>query len=200
MLLGLGRAVVQPPETVEAHGAAQRVAALALVQLRRRLPAELGLLQPVQGVQGSLDAPDLAQRERQPVLPRVGAEALEHQRGADRARAHRGRQPEHVVPLRRDQLFVGSSGDERRQRRPGRGRTEGVELAVGEVGDARGEAEAQEMRQGEHVVTHPAAVRVMDSYAEVRLVVEQAVDDVSRLARGRNRSVWYGACRDETWV
>src|SRR3954454_22219570 len=46
-LLGLGRAVVQPPETVEAHGAAQRVAALALVQLRCRLPAELGPLQPV---------------------------------------------------------------------------------------------------------------------------------------------------------
>ena len=77
VLLGLGRAVVQPPEAVEAHGTSQGVAAFALVQLRRGLPAKLGPLQPVQGVQGALNASDLPQRQGQPVLPRVGAEPLE---------------------------------------------------------------------------------------------------------------------------
>ena len=53
VLLSLGRAVVQAHETVEAHGAGQGVAAFALVQLRRCLPAELEPFQPVQGVQGA---------------------------------------------------------------------------------------------------------------------------------------------------
>ena len=52
VLLGLGRAAVQAPETVDARGPGQGVAAFALVQLRRGLPAELGPLQPVQGVRG----------------------------------------------------------------------------------------------------------------------------------------------------
>jgi hypothetical protein len=40
-----------------------------------------------QGVKGSFDAPDFPQRECQAVLPGIGTEALEHQRGTDRARA-----------------------------------------------------------------------------------------------------------------
>ena len=36
----------------------------------------------------------------------------------DRGDAHRGCQPEHVVPLRHDQLVVEASSDERRWRRP----------------------------------------------------------------------------------
>ncbi len=43
------------------------------------------------------------------------------------------------------------------------------------------------MRQGEGVVAHPAPVRVVDRDAEIRLVVEQAVDDVGRFARGWDR-------------
>ena len=69
VLLTLGGAVVQPAKTVEAYGARQRVVAFTLVQLRRSLPAQVGLLQPVQGVEGPLNGPDLAQRQRQTVLP-----------------------------------------------------------------------------------------------------------------------------------
>ena len=57
-----------------------------------------------------------------------------------------------------------------------------MELAVGKVGDARGEAESEQVRQGKYVVAHPASVRVMDGDVEVRLMVKQAVDDVSRFA------------------
>lgn len=117
-LLVLCSSVVQPSKTMEAHGPGQRFMAFTLVQLCCGLPAQYGLLQPVQGVEGPLDASDFAQRQCQAVLPGVGAEALEHQRGPDRAGAHRGCQPEPVIPLRHGQLFIGTSGDERRQPRP----------------------------------------------------------------------------------
>ena len=51
------------------------------------LPPESRLLQPVQGGEGPFDATELAQRHSQAVLPRVAAEALQHQRRADHASA-----------------------------------------------------------------------------------------------------------------
>lgn len=58
MLLGLRRSVVQAPEAVEAYSAGQRIMALALVELRRCLSAKVRLLQPVQSVKCSFDAPN----------------------------------------------------------------------------------------------------------------------------------------------
>jgi len=106
VLLQFGDAVAQAVEAVEAHGPGQGVAAFALVQLGRGLEAQLRLFQPVQGVERALDAADFAQGERQAVLPGVGAEALEHHGGADPAGAHRGCEPQHVVPVRHDQLLL----------------------------------------------------------------------------------------------
>lgn len=111
MLLGLSCTVVQPSKPMEADRSGERVAAFALVQLRRRLPSQLRLLQPVQGEKSPLDTADLSQCERQPVLSGIGAETLEHQRGADRTRAHRSRQPQHVIPLGDNQLFLGATAD-----------------------------------------------------------------------------------------
>ena len=68
-----------------------------------------------------------------------------------------------------DQLFVDASGDEGRERWPRAGRPEGVEPAVGQVGDARGEPEAEQMRQGEGVIADAAAVGVMGGNAQICL-------------------------------
>ncbi len=76
MSLGLGGAIVEPPEAMEADGASQGIVAFALVEFGRGLASERGLLQPVQGVQGPLDAADLAQREGEAVLAGVGAQPL----------------------------------------------------------------------------------------------------------------------------
>src|SRR3954447_6932112 len=43
------------------------------------------------------------------------------------------------------------------------------------------------MRQGKDVVAYPAAIGVMDGRGEVGLVIEEAVDDVGRFARRRDR-------------
>ena len=67
-----------------------------------------------------------------------------------------------------------------------------VVLTVGQVRDARSELDPQQMRQGEHMIADPAAVGVMHGDAEVRLVIQQAINDVRRLTRGRDRDgvVW----------
>jgi len=79
MLLRLGGPVAQASKPVEADGAGERIARLALVQGHGGLPAQGGLLEPVQGMQSALDAAYLTQRDGQAVLPRVVAEAPEHQ-------------------------------------------------------------------------------------------------------------------------
>src|SRR3954469_5401777 len=113
--------------------------------------AALGILPPAAGddgsgqipsniyVEGALDAADLAQGECQSVLPGVGAEAPEHERGADHAGADRGSEPQDIVPVRGDALIVGAAGNERRKGRPGSCRTGSVEPALGEIGNARSE-------------------------------------------------------------
>ena len=44
----------------------------------------------------------------------------------------------------------------------------------------------EEMREPEHLVADATAVGVMDGAGEVRLMVEQAVDDAGGLAGGRD--------------
>jgi len=98
--------------------------------------------------------------------------------------------------------LVGLACDERRERRPGAGSAKGIQSPFGQVGDARGEADAQDMRQRKHVVADATAIGVMGGDAEVCLMVEQAVDDVRRLAgagdrRGVERRVAVGYVRVE---
>ena len=58
-----------------------------------------GSLQPIEGEEGALEATDLAQRQRQTVLPWVGTEPFQDQRSAHHTRPDRGRQAQHVVPV-----------------------------------------------------------------------------------------------------
>ena len=152
MLLQLGAAVAEAAEAVEADRTGQRVPRLALVQFGRCLPPQVGQFQPVEREQGALDAADLPQGQRQAVLAWVGAEALEHQRGAHRAGPDRRREAEHVLPVGGDQLVVGGARDERREGGPGTRRPEGIEPALGQVGNARRKAETQQVREAEDLV------------------------------------------------
>ncbi len=57
-----------------------------------------------------------------------------------------------------------------------------VELGVAQVADARREAEAQEVHQGEDVIGEARRVGVMLLDPQVGLVVQQAVEHVGRIA------------------
>jgi len=75
ILLRLGRAVAQSAEAVKADGAGEGVARFVFVELHGRRPAESRQLEPVEHEQRAFDPTDFAQRERQPILARIGAEA-----------------------------------------------------------------------------------------------------------------------------
>ena len=82
------------------------------------------------------------------------------------------------------QLVVGAAGDERGERGPSACRLEGVQPALGEVGDARREVETQQVRKPEDMVADAASIRVMRGGRHVRLMIEQSVDHVRSLAGG----------------
>src|SRR5215831_11903614 len=91
---------------MEADGAGEGVARLALVELHGRLPPESRQLEPIEDEQCALDPTDFAQSQRQPVLARIGAEALEEERSARCAGSDRCRETQNVIPMRRYQVFV----------------------------------------------------------------------------------------------
>src|SRR5689334_5733855 len=80
--------------------------------------------------------------------------------------------------MRGDQLFVDHTGDEWRQRRPIARRAEGIKPSLGQVRDSRRKRKPQQIRESEDVIADAAAVGVMCGNAEVRLVIEQSVDDM----------------------
>jgi hypothetical protein len=99
ILLDFYGAITQATESVETDGASESISGLALVQFRSRLPSKLRHLQPVQCKQRAFDPTDFAQSQREPVLPWIGTETLQHKGGADCAGAHRCGQARHVVPV-----------------------------------------------------------------------------------------------------
>ena len=71
MLLAFEGSVAQSAEAMEAHGSSEGITGLALVQLCGRLPTQRRIVQPVEGEEGAFDPPDFAQRQREPILPRI---------------------------------------------------------------------------------------------------------------------------------
>ena len=62
---------------------------------------------------------------------------------------------------------------------------EHVQSAIFDIPHSRGKAEAQHVAKAEHVVSRPARIGVMFLDPKAALVVQQAIEDVRRLARGR---------------
>lgn len=79
MFLAFKAPISDATEAMKADGARQGVFRLALIQLDRRLAPQDRVVEPVECKQGPLDATDLAQGEREPVLARIGAQSLQHQ-------------------------------------------------------------------------------------------------------------------------
>lgn len=58
-----------------------------------------------------------------------------------------------------------------------------VELGVAQVADARRKAEAQQMHQGKNVIGEARRVGVVFLDTQVRLVVQQAIEHIGRVAQ-----------------
>ena len=162
VLLSFTGPVADPAEAMEANGAGERVARLALVQFRRGLAAQRWILQPVEREQGPLDPSDLAKRQGEAVLAWIGTQPPQHQRRRHGPSSDRCRQPEDVIPMSPDQHLVDSARDERLQRWPSGGGAKRIKPTVMEIGNARREAKAQEVAERKHVVGNSATVGVVD--------------------------------------
>ena len=82
-------------------------------------------------------------------------------------------------------LVLMRAADQRRERRVALRVAVDEEPLVGQVADARREAEAQQVHQGEDVVGEAGRVGVVLLDAQVGLVVEQAVEHVGGVADRR---------------
>ena len=156
----------------------QRVARLPFVQTGVHAAAQLDVLEPVQDEQRAFDPAQLAQRDRQAILPRVAAELAQHEGGRDGAMLDRGGQAQHVVPMSAQVLDVQTAADHGAERRVVRYLAGHVQLGVAQVADAWREAEPEQVHQREHVVREPGGVSVVLLNAQIRFMVQQAVQHI----------------------
>ena len=99
-----------------------------------------------------------------------------------------------------DVLHVDAATDQSSERRVGLGVAVDRQTLVGQITDARRETEAQQMHQREHVVGEASRVGVVLLDTQVRLVVEQAVQYMSRIAHGGIVVLWLSATGFNLWV
>jgi len=84
-----------------------------------------------------------------------------------------------------DQRDVDAAGDQRFERRIGRGLAKAVEPAVLQVRDARHKLKAKQSEEREDVIRIAAAVGVVAANRDLALVIQEAVEDMQGLARRR---------------
>ena len=75
-----------------------------------------------------------------------------------------------------------SAADQRIERFVGRARANDIEPAVGEVADARREAESQQMAEAEHMIDRAGGVGVVLADVDRAFVVHEPVENVRGLA------------------
>ena len=98
-LLSVVRPVSDAALGMGEHRARQCVACLALVETRLAFHAQLPIFDPVQHEQRSLDAPDFAEREVEPVLLAIDAELAQHRRWFQRQGFDTRRAPQEIAPV-----------------------------------------------------------------------------------------------------
>ena len=84
-----------------------------------------------------------------------------------------------------DQRDVDAAGDQRFERRIGRGLGKAVEPAVLQVRDARRKLKAEQGEECEDVIGIAAAVGVVVADRDLALVIQEAIKDMQGLARRR---------------
>ena len=184
MLLVLVGPVADLTEAMDEHGPRQAVAGLALVQLLPGRAAQLGILDPVEREQGALQAAQFAECRRHAVLPGVSGKLAHDHRCRHGARADGCDDAQDGFPMGADQGQVDAPADHRLQRRVIGRLAEAVEPAVLEIGNARGELEAEQGAERENMVGIAAAIGVVAADRHLALVIEQRVQHMQRFAGG----------------
>jgi hypothetical protein len=199
----------RPPDGTLAgvgESAAEGVQVLALVELPGDAPP-VGLVGQIPGgVDGTAQCPVLLDRAGQRVLlPPRGAQFADHQRRGGVPALHAGRDPQQVVPHRRDQLAVEAAGQQRPAARvpvgevlPWPGPVQG-DLA--EIPDAWGELPVHQVEQRKVRQRRASGVGGVLEQRQVGLVAEQAVEHVVAFRPVATMTlVLYVECWSDAWV
>ena len=179
------RTIAQLAEAVEKDRPRERVARFALVEAETGAPTQFGIAVPAEHEQRSFYPADVPQGDRQSVLSWISGQLLQHGRGLDRARSDRRRETKDFAPIGLDVIGVDKPADKRGENGRRNSAGEQVQSAIFDIPQSRGKAEAQHVAKAEHVVSRPARIGVMFLDPKAALVVQQAIEDVRRLARGR---------------
>ncbi len=183
--LVLEPAIAQLAELVEEQCARKRVARFPLVQPCLGASAQIDILQPVEHEDRAFKPPDLAQRQRQAILPRIGREPAQHCRGRDGSGSDRRGEPQQFVPMRGCVVVCDRIADHAGEQRPCLLTGQQMQAALLYITQAWREAVAEERHQPEYMVGRAACVGVMLLDRQPGLVVQQTVEDIGGLARGR---------------
>lgn len=137
--------------------------------------------EPFQHEQGALDSADLAQGPRQAVLTRIGTELAEDQRGCYGPLLDRCGKADDLFELPFDKFRVEGTPDQRAQRGLLARLLRDVQPFVGQITDARREAEAKQMAQGEDVIGKTGRIRIVLLDPQIGFVIQQAIENMRRI-------------------
>src|SRR5208337_4274060 len=158
------RTIAQLAEAVEKDRPRERVARFALVEAETGAPTQLGIAVPAEHEERSFYSADVPQGDRQSVLSWISGQLFQHGRGLDRARSNRRREAKDFAPVGGDVIGVDKPANERSEN-------------------------WRRNRAAEHVVGRPTRIGVMLLDPKAALVVQQAIEDMRRLARGRGNNL-----------
>jgi hypothetical protein len=115
-------------------------------------------------------------------LARIGGETTQDCRRRNGSGLDRSRQAQDLVPIFGDDAQVDNAPDQRIEGPIIRAGSGDIEPAVGEVANARREAESQEVAEAEHVIDGASRVGVVLTDIERAFVVHEAVENMGGLA------------------
>ena len=209
----LEAAVSDFSESAEEDGPGEGIASFTFVETGMNGSAEIDALKPGEDEQGSLDAAQLAEGDRESVLARVAAQLAEHERSGHGALLDGSGETKDFVPVHPNCFEVDGATDHGRERPVLGFAVQQIQLRVAQVADARSEAEAEQMHEGEDVVREAGGVGVMLLDPQVGFMMKQPIENVSGVSHadvddlGTERCVLvrdvcveeFGLVRRRTW-
>lgn len=151
-------------------------------------PLHVRVEDPLYNEECAFDTADLAQRDREIVLARVGSELAQELAGSDLAGGHSGGAAEKIRPVRNDQFLADFAAYQLAQLFGCRIGIEHVQPLRWQVSDAQDEPVTEHGAGPEQMIGEAGRVGILLANLTANLVHQEAIENIRRLADGgRNR-------------
>src|ERR1017187_5700809 len=112
----------------------------------------------------------------------MAAELAQHEGSRDRALFDRSGQPQDIIPMATDKPDIDGSADQAAEGWILLRVTVDIKPFLRQIADTRGETEAQEVHEREHMVAETGCVGIVFRNPQIRFMVEQTVENISGIA------------------